>query len=151
VYRAGPFYRADLATELVPDATDLVEFLFFQPRSGASASTRRHELLRESGSLVRRLAEVGGYHRDLNAKNLLVRSSSTAPRIHLIDLDRCRVGVGAKDRSLSRMAGRLRSSLSKWGQKTGRSLDDDDWYALATGLGSSPEGTKSGSGGYQTR
>ncbi|MEX1257629.1 MAG: lipopolysaccharide kinase InaA family protein [Gemmatimonadota bacterium] len=150
VYRAGPFYRADLATELVPDATDLVEFLF-QPRSNASAATRQREILHESGSLVRRLAEVGGYHRDLNAKNLLVRNSSMAPRIYLIDLDRCRVGVGAKDRSLSRMAGRLRSSLTKWGHKTGHWLDAADWDALATGLGSPSEGTNSGPEGYQTR
>lgn len=139
-YEAGAFYRADLVTELVPDAMDLAEFLFLSTGDTPS-DDRRSEVLRASGELVRRLAEAGGYHRDLNAKNLLVPRHDSGRAIFLLDLDGCRVTDGPNAQSLSRMDHRLRHSLVKWGKKTGRGLEESDWNALQAGLESPSSGT----------
>lgn len=131
VYGAGLFYRADLATELVPDSRDLAEALFpVGPRSLAGSVDRR-DALRAAGELVRRMARAGLDHPDLNAKNVLLRWSGAAPDPYLVDLDRAVMIGGSGDESLARrMHRRLVRSLEKWEKKTGKGLSETDYEVL---------------------
>ena len=116
VYRAGPIYRGDLVTELVPDASELAEILFDRERSGLAATSDRKEALRETGSLIHRLAGAGVRHADLNAKNVLLQWSGGSPTAYVLDLDRCRVGAEAAP--VDGMLQRLLRSLRKLERRT---------------------------------
>lgn len=130
VYPAGAFYRAEIVTEYLPDTVDLAELLFGGEGEGGAAS------LRAAGALVTRLAHAGILHRDMNAKNLLVRPlAGDDPILWVLDLDRARVGPpGSSDPG--RMGSRLERSLRKFEQSSGRTLSEPEWRALAEGLGS---------------
>lgn len=126
IYSAGPFYRADLVTEFVPDAVDLHRFLFEEHRDRRA----RVEAIAHVGRLVARAAAAGIEHRDLNARNILVESPPGGPVLMLIDLDRCRVlppGVPGRPRP---MLSRLRRSLRRDGDRTGRPVSPEEWAAL---------------------
>jgi hypothetical protein len=64
-----------------------------------------------------------------------------APQIYLLDLDGCRITESRRSGHLPRMVRRLRSSLAKWGENTGRRLESADWKAFAAGLGPPLSGT----------
>ncbi len=77
------FYRADLLTRLIPDATTLAEGLL-QRRVDAAA-------MRRVGATVARFHAVGAYHADLNAHNVLFGAASAGGavgQVYLIDFDR---------------------------------------------------------------
>ena len=116
VYRAGPIYRGDLVTELVPDASELAEVLFDGERSGLAATSDRKEALRETGTLIRLLAAAGVRHADLNAKNVLLQWSGGSPTAYVLDLDRCK--VGAEPVPVDGMLRRLLRSLRKFERRT---------------------------------
>ena len=116
VYKAGPIYRGDLVTELVPDASELAEVLFDGERSGLAATSDRKEALRETGSLICRLAGSGVRHADLNAKNVLLQWSGGSPTAYVLDLDRCRIGT--EPVPVDSMLQRLLRSLRKLERRT---------------------------------
>jgi 3-deoxy-D-manno-octulosonic acid kinase len=130
VYPAGVFYRADLATEEIPDALDLAGVLFdasgpVQDMSGA---------LRAATGLIRLLEKKGVHHPDLNAKNIVISHEGGSARAHLVDLDRCRVreaGVPAPSLPMRR---RLMRSLRKLEQTSGRLLGAEVWDAFVEGF-----------------
>ncbi|MBI4539825.1 MAG: hypothetical protein HY704_10000 [Gemmatimonadetes bacterium] len=127
LYPAGPFYRADIATVRVPCARDLAEVLFVEP-----SGPREERLLacRAAGDLLRRLAECGVLHGDLNAKNILLEWTAWPPRVHLVDLDRCRFVERVSPWQRERMLRRLRRSLRKWEASSGRPLEPREWDVL---------------------
>ncbi len=130
VYPAGPFHRADLVTELVPEGTDLADSIFATPAAdpeGVRAS------LAAAAELVRRLEEKGVRHPDLNAGNILLTWRDGSPRAHLLDLDRCVVEHGPLDPGP--MRARLERSLRKLERRTGRLLEAEGWAALRRGFG----------------
>jgi tRNA A-37 threonylcarbamoyl transferase component Bud32 len=142
VYPAGPLhYRADLVTELVPDARDLAEVLFGHPEQErrAEAGGDRAAALRATGQLVAQAGAAGVHHPDLNAKNVVLRL--TAPNAldvdaWIVDLDRCRVRAAPRpEADTGAMLGRLERSLRKFERAGGRRLADDDWIALRQGAG----------------
>jgi len=128
-YAAGAFYRADLVTELIPDAADLAEILF-SPHDGP---TPRLEALRASGRLVRRLELAGVHHADLNAKNIVIARRDGNVDAHMVDLDRCRVRAPGVAAPAFPMRRRLARSLSKLERLTRQPLGRADWDALAQG------------------
>ena len=130
MYPTGPFYRGDMVTTFVPDASDLVDALFDTRRKGAGGAAERLDSLRAAGELVRRMAEVGLRHRDLHARNILLEWQGAAPRTHLLDLDRCEVGPAGVPLSPTSMHLRLRRSLKKWEHRTGIHILDKEWDAL---------------------
>jgi 3-deoxy-D-manno-octulosonic acid kinase len=111
-YDAGPFYRADLATEFVPDAADLDAVTF--SASGQTVDTRRAAWA-AAGRMVKRAAAAGVQHADLNLKNVLIAGLPGVACAWLIDLDRCRVGDESvpSTYAMRTMAARLRRSLAK--------------------------------------
>lgn len=89
VYGAGPVYRADLATRLVPEAADLADVTLGPARL---AEPGREAAWRAAGALLKLALAAGVEHRDLNLRNILVqRPASRAPLAFLLDLDRARV------------------------------------------------------------
>jgi hypothetical protein len=139
VHPAGAFYRADLVTEEIPGGVDLAGVLF----GVGSGSVDPLRALTSVGALVRSLAEAGVRHADLNAKNVVLEPRAAGPRAWVVDLDRCRLGVGASPGAGLAMRRRLERSLRKLEARSGRPLGEDAWAALASGLaapGSTPPG-----------
>lgn len=130
VYSAGVWYRADLATEQIPGATDLAEVLW-----GKNAFDVPAEIaLFTVGALVRRLERAGILHADLNAKNLLVARTGPDLCAHLIDLDRCCARDPGVPVPTFSMRYRLERSLRKFEDRTGRKLTPGAWSALRSGF-----------------
>jgi len=130
MYPAGLFYRADLVTTFVANASDLVEALFDTRRKGVGGAAERLDSLRAAGELVRRMAAAGLRHRDIHARNILLEWLGAAPRPHLLDLDRCDVGPTGVPLSPNSMHQRLRRSLRKWEHRTGIHISDKEWDTL---------------------
>jgi 3-deoxy-D-manno-octulosonic acid kinase len=131
LYPTRLFYRADLVTEFIPDATDLVRALFDAGRTGVGGAMERQDALRASGELIRAMAMAGLRHTDLHAGNILLRWEGAAPRPHLLDLDRCQVDPDAVPVSPESMVRRLEHSLRKWEGWTGLTLTEVEWDILA--------------------
>ena len=130
MYPTGPFYRADLVTSFVPDASDLVEALFDTRRKGAGGAAERQDSLKAAGELIRHMAAAGLRHKDLHAGNILLEWKGAAPRAHLLDLDRCDVRPPGANISPITMHQRLRRSLLKWQHRTGIQISDLEWNTL---------------------
>lgn len=132
VYPAGPFHRADLVTELIPEGSDLAEVLFGPREPSLDVAGPAMEA---AGLLVRRLEEARIHHPDLNAKNVLLTGGDAAPDAHLLDLDGCRVLDVRALIAAGPMRRRLERSLRKFELRTRRRLDADAWLALQKGFG----------------
>ncbi len=130
MYPAGIFYRADLVTTFVSNASDLVEALFDTSRKGAGGAAERLDALRAAGELVRRMAAAGLRHRDIHARNILLKWKGATPMPHLLDLDRCEVRPKGVPLSPTSMHQRLRRSLRKWEYRTGIHISDKEWDTL---------------------
>lgn len=130
IYPDGVFYRADLVTRYLPDSRDLATVLFDDP----DPAFPRAEALEATGSLLVWSAEAGIYHPDVNAKNVLLQKREGELAPHLLDLDRCQADVAGIGWIEDAMVARLKRSLRKLGQASGRPLSEDDWEALAEGI-----------------
>jgi len=123
-YPAGLFYRADLVTELVPDATGLADALFV-----SQSGPQRIRALAAAGRLARELGEKGLRHPDLNALNILL-SWDDAPKAYVIDLDRASISETPGVALGRSMLDRLERSLRKLGALSGCPLSEMEWSAL---------------------
>ncbi len=125
-YGAGPFHRADVATERIAGA-DLVEVFFGDhPPTGAA----RAAALEAVGRLIRRLHDLGWVHPDLQLRNVLVAdaaaSGGPAPAAWLLDVDTCRPMRGDADTERARNLARFERSWAKWNRRRGLHLTDVD-------------------------
>ena len=128
VRAAGSFYRADLATELIPEARTLEALIF-----GSGGTQDASPVLHRAGRLVRTMEDALVLHVDLNAANVLLVRGVEESRAHVVDLDRCIVfplGYRAFGNAMRR---RLERSLRKLERKYGRSIEADEWEALRDG------------------
>jgi 3-deoxy-D-manno-octulosonic acid kinase len=132
VYPAGPFRRADLITEWLPDSVDLWTVLYGAPSELDPAG--RRTMLGKAGALVRELALAGVEHADLNATNVLVRGGA-AGDLWVIDLDRARLHPEAVASAGVHMLARLERSLAKLARSAGGAFGDDERAALRGGAG----------------
>ena len=135
VYSAGTFYRGDLVTEFVTDATDLMEALFDTRRKGLGGAVERLDSLRATGGLIRTLARAGLQHGDLHAGNILLQWEGVSPNPFILDLGRSRFLTGRKQADPGPMFRRLRRSLRKWEGRTGLRLSEKEWAALDEAVG----------------
>ncbi len=121
IYPAGPFYRADVITEYVPDSADLAALTFGDARLAPGA---RVAAWRAAGHLLRRTWNAGLVHSDLNLRNILIAGEPDSPKAWLIDLDRAvlRGDMAAGDRvAMQRRLNRSREKLEEqYGQAVGR-------------------------------
>mgnify|MGYP001146765772 CR=1 FL=1 len=130
LYPSRFFYRADLVTEFISDASDLVQALFDTERKGVGGAVERQDALRTSGELLRAMADAGVQHKDLHAGNILLRWVGSAPLAHILDLDRCEVSSEPRAVSVKPMLRRLQHSLRKWEGWTGLRLTEKEWATL---------------------
>jgi len=117
-YLAGPFYRADLVTEMIPSAMSLSEALrrdAERARQAGGPEGSGADLMHVVGRLVRDAAARGLEHPDLNAGNVVVRTSAAEPEAWIIDLDGARVHDVPSASHGPRMMARLERSLRKLG------------------------------------
>ncbi len=136
IYPAGVFYRADLVTEEIPQASDLAAILFGVHADGSVPATERldpTDSLAAAARLVRAMEQKGISHPDLNAKNIVLRSEADGPHAHLVDLDRCYARLVGVPGPAFPMRQRLERSLRKFGLRTGSPLSESQWAALRAG------------------
>jgi 3-deoxy-D-manno-octulosonic acid kinase len=125
-YRDGPYYRCDLVTEVVPDVRTLADLLHEHDGTrGWLVSMAR------AGALVRRLAEAGVFHVDLNARNVLM-ADDPDEEPWVVDLDRARILGRPSASAGDRMQVRLTRSIVKIGTPTGERLRDGEIEAALT-------------------
>lgn len=118
VYPAGIYYRCDLVTEVVPGAVTLADALH---RTDGTRDWLR--AMAATGRLIDELGEIGVYHVDLNAHNVLFEHGGF-DRPWIVDLDRARVRGRASEGAKERMRARLTRSIVKVGTPTGEPLGD---------------------------
>jgi len=125
VIKAGLFYQADLVTRRL-QAQPLADLLLCAPIDSI--------LWRQLGETIARFHELGVYHADLNARNIMLSDDG---HFYLIDFDRGerRSSRGSWQRS---NLNRLRRSLDKFrGNNLDFHFNEDDWQELLSGyLGS---------------
>lgn len=128
VYPAGPFYRADLATELIPDARTLDAIMF-----GTGGTPDASPVLRRAGQLVRILEDALVLHVDLNAANVILIRGDQDAGARVVDLDGCVVFPLGSRAFGNAMRRRLERSLRKLARRHGREITTAEWEALRGG------------------
>ncbi len=83
VQKHGLLYKADLLSEKVPNARDLVSILQESPISD--------ELYRKIGREIRKMHDAQVNHTDLNIHNILIDDQE---KVWIIDFDKCYVQIG---------------------------------------------------------
>lgn len=131
MYTDGPFYRADIVTEVVEGAVTLADRLH-------ETDGERGWLvaMAAAGDLARSLAETGLYHVDLNARNVLV-DAEPEELPWIIDLDRARILGRPSPQAADRMLARLTRSIVKIGTPTGEPLGTGEVLAALETRGDS--------------
>ena len=111
----GPFYRGELITREIHQATDLASLsIAFGDHSKTDLSLR-WSTARQAGRAVRLMHDQGIYHGDLNLKNLLVqREGHGDPIVYVIDFDRSKVLKSLSTRHRIKNLLRLNRSAEKW-------------------------------------
>lgn len=120
--QSGPWYRADLVTEFVPEARTLADWLL--------RDTLESGLWRRIGSVIRRFHNCNVYHADLNARNILISHSG---EVVLIDFDNSRFRKTGRNWRRQNLA-RLQRSLHKFARlQPGFRFAAQDWQDLLAG------------------
>jgi 3-deoxy-D-manno-octulosonic acid kinase len=98
------FYRADLLSEKISEASDLVDKLQVECLSSDD--------YQKIGVEVRKMHDVGVNHTDLNIHNILLDSEG---KVWIIDFDKCKQQSGDqwKERNLDRLLRSFRKELAK--------------------------------------
>jgi 3-deoxy-D-manno-octulosonic acid kinase len=125
VYGSGAWYRSDVATAFIADATDLASLTL-----GADAwpDGARGRAWAAAGALLRTAFEAGLLHPDLNLRNIIVRKTRMQPAgafdagdALLLDLDRARV-TNLSAAARARMLARFHRSRRKLELATGQAV-----------------------------
>ena len=118
--KSGLLYRADLMSERIPNAKDLVDVLVNGPIDA--------DIYRRIGQEVRKMHDAGVNHTDLNIHNILLDDSQ---RVWLIDFDKCghQAGDDWKEGNLNR----LKRSFLKEVNKRQIQWQESDWMHLLKG------------------
>lgn len=103
--RSGMYYRADLLSEKIANAQDLVAIL----QSGALERQAYHRI----GAEIRAMHDVGVNHTDLNIHNLLIDDQN---KVWIIDFDKCaeQPGESWKQDNLSRLKRSFEKELGRF-------------------------------------
>ncbi len=118
--KSGLLYRADLMSERIPNAKDLVDILVAHPIDA--------NIYRKIGQEIRKMHDTGVNHTDLNIHNILLDDSQT---VWIIDFDKCRQQAGDdwKESNLNR----LKRSFLKEVNKRQIQWQESDWMHLLKG------------------
>lgn len=117
-------YRANLITERIENAQDLVAIL--QKTALPACSWQ------QIGKLIAQLHHAQINHRDLNAHNILLQAYGTSKeKAYCIDFDKC--GITQGEQWKKNNLARLKRSFLKEKQKRGIHFNDTHWQALLKG------------------
>lgn len=118
--RKGLFYQADLLSELIPNAQDLISIL-----KERSLSAQEYRAI---GAEIKKMHNVYVNHTDLNIHNILLDKEG---KVWLIDFDKCAVKKGEdwKKKNLSR----LLRSFKKEQEKAQIHWQENEFDALLAG------------------
>jgi 3-deoxy-D-manno-octulosonic acid kinase len=105
---AAGLYRGAIVTREIADAETLGDAVRRDPPARERAS-----IAAEVARAVRRMHDRGLHHRDLNVGNVLLSRRGDALDVHVIDLDRARLGDTVTRRQRQRALRRLARSLVK--------------------------------------
>jgi len=102
--RSGLIYRADLLSEKIPNATDLVDLLTTQ-----KLTEREYQSI---GQEVKKLHQAQVNHTDLNIHNILLDKHG---KVWIIDFDKCvqKTGNNWKEDNLARLLRSFRKEVKK--------------------------------------
>lgn len=132
IYPSGLFYRGDIATEFLGNATDLAALTLGArpwPEDAQVAAWR------SAGALLRLCFESGLSHPDLNLMNILVERTQSGVAAHVIDLDRASLGHATSRRARADMVARFERSRMKLERNSGRVVGAEESQAFTEGLG----------------
>jgi 3-deoxy-D-manno-octulosonic acid kinase len=116
--REGLFYRADLITQWVEHERTLAQAI--------KAGITEEATWRSVGATIAAFHQVGVHHTDLNANNILLRS--TDPQAVVLDFDRGRVRASGSWEE--QVLARLRRSIEKICAQENRAFDEQQWRWL---------------------
>ncbi|WP_122054474.1 3-deoxy-D-manno-octulosonic acid kinase [Vibrio sp. Evd11] len=117
VVKSGVTYKADLLSEKIPNAQDLVAIL----RDKALPK----EMYQKIGAEIRKMHEAKVNHTDLNIHNILIDDRY---KVWIIDFDKCYIQNGDKWKKGN--WDRLKRSFLKEVTRTKINWNEDDWYSL---------------------
>lgn len=129
VYEDGLWYRGDVATVLVPEATDLAGLSLGE---GRWSQEERERAWYAAGVLLRAFFATGAQHSDLNLRNVIVRRDTG--EAFLLDLDQCAHGERPRG-AHSTMIARFHRSRRKLERLLGRQVSSRELAALKRGGG----------------
>ncbi len=117
----GCFYRADLVTEKINLAKTLAEKL--------TEVSLGHEAWQAVGVLIKRFHQLGVYHADLNANNIIINEQQ---ELFLLDFDKGQIKLGEiwKINNIERL---LRSLLKGKKKEAQFNFEMTDWQQLLKG------------------
>jgi 3-deoxy-D-manno-octulosonic acid kinase len=117
----GIVQRSDMCTREIPGARDLAEILT------RGVADERRNALGIAAHLVAALSRARTRHHDLNAKNILLDSTTG----YVLDVDRVALDVPEQEALTSNLR-RLTRSLRKWRDHFRASVSEDDIAVLET-------------------
>ncbi|MGR3176586.1 MAG: lipopolysaccharide kinase InaA family protein [Candidatus Anammoxibacter sp.] len=84
-----PFFKAEMVTEEIPDAFDLVRYIKDNKLTDVNLHKKKKEIIREVAIAVRKMHEIGIYHGDLHLKNILLKEEQNGKVcIYIMDFDK---------------------------------------------------------------
>ncbi len=120
VEQTGLFYRADLLSEKISEASDLVDKLQIERLSGDN--------YKKIGLEIRKMHDVGVNHTDLNIHNILLDSEG---KVWIIDFDKCKQQSGQKWKESN--LNRLLRSFNKEKLKNNIHWNEEEFTSLLNG------------------
>ncbi|MDH5905170.1 3-deoxy-D-manno-octulosonic acid kinase [Vibrio splendidus] len=117
VVKGGVTYKADLLSEKIPNAQDLVAILREKPLP--------KEMYQKIGAEIRKMHEAQVNHTDLNIHNILIDDQD---RVWIIDFDKCNKKQG--DNWKQHNWQRLKRSFEKEKSKLNISWNESNWKWL---------------------
>lgn len=122
VVRSGLFYRADLLSSRIENASDLVAIL--------SKKSLTADIWKEIGVVIRSFHQHNIYHHDLNAHNLLLDEKN---KVWLIDFDRGELRNNNKNWPEKNIARLYRSFKKEFDKIPNFHWSEKNWQALISG------------------
>ena len=122
---AGIIARSDVMTRRLPEGGD------FPAVWEKAGNAERDQILVAVRRLLDALVSAGGWHADLNLKNIYIAGSGTDPTAYLLDVDRVTFPGGCD--SAARNFKRLAQSARKWRTRWGLDFTEDSLARLAPG------------------
>lgn len=109
-------YRGWVCTAEVRESQDLLSWLSSKPPAPNREDLQnKRAVIRAAADLIGAMHRAGLVHADLHLKNILLQDDGdTAPRLHLIDLDRSRIRARLSPADRMKNIERLDRYIEKW-------------------------------------